>query len=542
MGIILAAHMSLPTPASQVEIKAATETVEWLVQQVVRGGVRVPEFQRDLRWDRKDVLSLYDSIYRGYPIGALLLQMSDAEAQKVTLGPLTVDAPEMQDALWVVDGQQRLVALAGGLARPTPFPAARPDPYLVYFDAATGAFHSPPFQGNIPSTWVPAPELRDSSTLQEWVFEWEHRDDPGLRKAVFEAAKRLREYKVPLYVIGTDDQDVVRDVFVRMNERGKPLDWKDVHRALYGGKGKQPSTLPDLAEVLADVGMGTPDDELLITGLIASQGLDVTRSRRAYLEDRPEEMEKAAMEMLPAFRSVLSLLRDRAEIPHLLLIPRPALIMPGLIRFFAEFPEPQDRSLTLLSRWVWRVSLGAFKSERRTLQRGSISAVKEDEESSVQRLLALAQDRSTTYEAPTLYVPHSAEARVAILALAAERPLDLETKRPVDVADLIEASGNATFRRVWEAPRRPFADRILAAGSGPAAPDLRALAAAGATSVLASHVIGGEARDALVANDEKRFLELRQSGIDLVVRAFTDRHAAWDHSDRPSILSILSAD
>ena len=530
-----------PSPlASQVEIKADTETVESLVQQVVRGGVRVPEFQRELKWDRKDVLDLYDSIYRGYPIGALLLQVRDAKAQKVILGPLVIDAPEMKDALWVVDGQQRLVALAGGLARPTPFPPSRPDPYLVYFDAADGSFNSPPHQGDIPSTWVPAPELRDSSALQEWVFEWEHRDDPGLRKAVFEAAKRLREYKVPLYILGADE-DMVRDVFVRLNERGRPLEWGDVHRALYGGKGKQPSTLTGLAEALADVGMGKPDDELLITGLLASQGLDVTKSRRAYLEDRPEEMAQAATEMLPAFRSALSLLRDRAEIPHILLIPRPSLIMPGLTRFFAEFPEPQDRSLMLLTRWVWRVSLGAFKSERRTLQRGSISAVRDDEESSVQHLLALAQDRSGTYEVPALYVPHSAEARIAILALAAERPLDLDTKRPVDVAALIETSGSATFRRVWEAPRRPLADRILTPGADPAAPDLRDLMGAGAESVLASHLVGAEAREALVAGDTERFLKARWDEIDRVARAFTNRLAAWDRNDRPSIRSILAS-
>jgi len=39
---------------------------------VYRGHVRVPSFQRGLRWEASDVQDLFDSIYRGYPIGSLL--------------------------------------------------------------------------------------------------------------------------------------------------------------------------------------------------------------------------------------------------------------------------------------------------------------------------------------------------------------------------------------------------------------------------------------------------------------------------------------
>ncbi|WP_328708616.1 DUF262 domain-containing protein [Microbispora hainanensis] len=37
------------------------------------GRLRIPSFQRSFRWDRDDVVRLFDSVLRGYPIGTLLM-------------------------------------------------------------------------------------------------------------------------------------------------------------------------------------------------------------------------------------------------------------------------------------------------------------------------------------------------------------------------------------------------------------------------------------------------------------------------------------
>ena len=102
--------------------EARTEKVEDLVERVLRGVVRVPEFQRGLKWDADDVRDLFDSIHRGYPIGSLLFYKRPAAAARLEVGPLKIDAREISEAWWVVDGQQRLTALAGCLARPIPIP------------------------------------------------------------------------------------------------------------------------------------------------------------------------------------------------------------------------------------------------------------------------------------------------------------------------------------------------------------------------------------------------------------------------------------
>src|SRR5687768_4916278 len=104
--------MTADRPTVLERLKAEAETVEDLVAQVLRGHVRTPVFQRGLRWDAKDVLDLFDSVFRGFPIGAFLFQRKFAPAMKLKVGPLTIDAPETEVALWTVDGQQRITALA----------------------------------------------------------------------------------------------------------------------------------------------------------------------------------------------------------------------------------------------------------------------------------------------------------------------------------------------------------------------------------------------------------------------------------------------
>jgi hypothetical protein len=177
-----------------VRPEADARSVDDLVAKVLSGQVRIPVFQRDLAWNSNHVIELFDSIYRGFPIGSLLLQERPAEAAEICVGPIVVPGTEQQNALWVVDGQQRLTSLAVALGRPEPLPTTPDDPFVIYFDAATEKFRTPPKTGGIESTWVPLPQLLDTSRLAEWVYSWSHHQDAVLRARVFEAGKRLREY------------------------------------------------------------------------------------------------------------------------------------------------------------------------------------------------------------------------------------------------------------------------------------------------------------------------------------------------------------
>ena len=55
----------------------AEATVEELVSKIKRGELRLPEMQRRYVWRSTRVRDLLDSLYRGYPSGAILIWETD---------------------------------------------------------------------------------------------------------------------------------------------------------------------------------------------------------------------------------------------------------------------------------------------------------------------------------------------------------------------------------------------------------------------------------------------------------------------------------
>ncbi|MDE0144310.1 MAG: DUF262 domain-containing protein [Nitrospira sp.] len=87
-------------------------TVEELVCMIERGELRLPEMQRRYVWRSTRVRDLLDSLYRGYPSGAILLWETDEK--EVPLQDMAVkqsDNPYASTRL-LLDGQQRLTSLA----------------------------------------------------------------------------------------------------------------------------------------------------------------------------------------------------------------------------------------------------------------------------------------------------------------------------------------------------------------------------------------------------------------------------------------------
>lgn len=528
---------------------ARSETVETLVGRVLRGLIRVPSFQRGLRWDRSDVAALFDSLYRGYPIGSLLFYKRPSQAERLEVGPLTIDAEESGEAWWVVDGQQRLTALAACLARPEPLPS-RPsehDPFVLYFDPEQQTFEPPPAKGEVMSTWVPLPRLLDSSQLSEWVFGWPHGDDERLRKVVFEAGSRIREYAIPLYLIEPEaGSEVAEQIYVRVNMSGKALEWTDVHMALFGRDGSFPATLPELAEELREVGMGKLDENRLLTGLIALRGKDPTKTLLDHHRRDPDFLRDAIQESLPVLRRVLSFLRADAEIPHLRLLPK-SILLDILIRFFALHPDPGPRSRLLLTRWFWRTVLGAGAFEDRTLRRRGISAVNADEEESVQRLLRLVwNERPRPLELPASFDARADESRIALLSMVHMQPRSLLDERPIDPAAVIEENDKKAFLkivdRVPSASTRSPANRLIHTPRI----QIRKLLLERIDyhgfddPVLGSHAIDSEAAEALSSGDLEGFLDARGIKLVTAMQRFTDRLAAWGYNDRPSVDHLLA--
>ena len=89
----------------------AEATVEELVSKIERGELRLPEMQRRYVWRSTRVRDLLDSLYRGYPSGAILIWETDEVVPQQSFAVEQQSNPYAKTQL-LLDGQQRLTSLS----------------------------------------------------------------------------------------------------------------------------------------------------------------------------------------------------------------------------------------------------------------------------------------------------------------------------------------------------------------------------------------------------------------------------------------------
>src|SRR5947208_11465422 len=79
-----------------------------LIEDIKHGNIALPDIQRPFVWSSSKARDLFDSMYRGYPIGTLMFWETGAEVGTRQIGDAATNkAPQ----LLIVDGQQRLTSL-----------------------------------------------------------------------------------------------------------------------------------------------------------------------------------------------------------------------------------------------------------------------------------------------------------------------------------------------------------------------------------------------------------------------------------------------
>lgn len=505
---------------------------------VLSGGIRIPTFQRGIKWGPTDALALLDSIDRGYPVGTLLLWRRPAPEERLEHGTVRIDAPAREDALWVVDGQQRIVSLTRVLAG-----GGFPDePFAAFYDLQNGTFKRVSKRDTPAPHDLPLTELLDSARLVKWLYA--HKD---VSEEHFDAAiqlgKRLREFQIPAYVVATNDERTVREIFRRANNTGKRMEDSEVFHGLYGAKGPAPANLRDVAAGLADLDFGPLAEADLYNMLLATRGTDLSKERVPDLSQ--EQAYRSMVDLAQCARAALRFLRYDAGVPHVSLLPyQPPLF--ALARFFHLHPEPHPRSRELLARWLWRGAITGVHNGSTVQVRRMLSAIGDDEHAAVQALL---HDLPARPEDPLDVDDYSfryARSKIQLLAMLALGPQDLRDGEPVAPAPDDLNSEDAYHRLVRAIlPRGSdgtggLANRMFhpSVHNGLA----RAIGACEDLRRLASHAISSEARRALRLGDHQEFLCLRRQAILKCVERFTERRAQWDEPDTPPVDALRIGD
>lgn len=94
-------------------IKPDSYGITTYLENLRRGQYQIPTFQRDVVWDRDRVKRLWDSIYKFYPLGSILVWRTETRLQnhREIGGHLLHDEPSGSEYHYLLDGQQRTTAL-----------------------------------------------------------------------------------------------------------------------------------------------------------------------------------------------------------------------------------------------------------------------------------------------------------------------------------------------------------------------------------------------------------------------------------------------
>lgn len=84
-----------------------------LINEIQKGIIKIPKFQREFVWSIDKTAKLLDSILKGYPIGTFIFWQTDERINDIkNVGNLQIpDTPEGTKVQYVLDGQQRITSL-----------------------------------------------------------------------------------------------------------------------------------------------------------------------------------------------------------------------------------------------------------------------------------------------------------------------------------------------------------------------------------------------------------------------------------------------
>lgn len=221
-----------------VLFKKVDYTLKGLIENIHLGDIGLPDIQRPFVWPRSKVRDLFDSMYRGFPIGYLLFW----ENGNVGSNYRSIGMGEKQKVpkLLIVDGQQRLTSLYAVVK------GVKVLDKDYHSELIRIAFHPSDERFEVWNSaiekdpeWIPdisvlwKPETSTYTFIQDFLNQLKERGKLSADKekkipAAIERLVKLQDYPITaLEVSYTVDEDRVAEIFVRINSKGKPLNQAD---------------------------------------------------------------------------------------------------------------------------------------------------------------------------------------------------------------------------------------------------------------------------------------------------------------------------
>jgi len=208
-----------------------------LIEEIKHGNIALPDIQRPFVWSPAKVRDLFDSMYRGYPVGTLMFWETGAEVGTKQVGGGESDRVAK---LLIVDGQQRLTALFAVLTGAHVLTKTFEKKHISIgfrpsdetFEVTDAAIQrAPEFIPDMTALWSGSYK----STVRDFLArlgesrgdELDHSEQDMLEERI-DRVRDLRDFRFQVIELGMHaDEEQVAEIFVRINSEGVKLNQAD---------------------------------------------------------------------------------------------------------------------------------------------------------------------------------------------------------------------------------------------------------------------------------------------------------------------------
>lgn len=323
------------------------QSINKLIERIRNGDIKIPAFQREFVWDQNQILHLLDSINRGYPIGSVLLWLTDERltATRDIGGFRLPDTLEKYPVNYVLDGQQRITSVFASLTLENHQPDSIFD---IYYDIANNSFLpsrddcEQPFPVNV---------LFDTIAF---LREIQKLENPKEQELVAELQTRFKEYDIPVITITGQEHEQVCIIFERINNSGTGLTMYELMSAwTWSNSFDLREKFQEILIELEEKGFGDLNHDVILR--IISGILSRNTSTKTILGLKPETIRIHIDRIKQAIFLAIDYLATELKIASLDFLPAPMQLVP-LAVFFDQQKTATAQQNRMIKKWFWKCS------------------------------------------------------------------------------------------------------------------------------------------------------------------------------------------
>lgn len=433
---------------SQYEPRPEVERIEILVRLVKDGHIKLPKFQRPFVWTKQNILELMDSIYKGYPIGSILLWLTKQKlASERNIADLEINELEEEyPTNYLLDGQQRLSSLCGILFWDG---KNKKSVWNVVFDLEKETFIYDPDNEKI--EYFKLNKLLDTMDFIEQCSKFiGHPKQVLYTKNAQKLLNSIKDYKIASVKIGDMSIDEVAPIFERINSTGRRLTMVDLMRAAtWSGEFDLSDTIDMVRTALEEKNFDSVPEVEILRNLATCAGLGVTKEDINKLRNfSSEDLKVIAKKCKSAYMYAVDFITSELPVTSHYYLPY-ALQLTFLVEIFNILPSPTIEQRKEMKKWFWRTSVSRYYASFNTAQlNNDLKTIRKFAKGEIDNI-PINKGISYTELLENSFVLRTALSKTFALILATNNPKSLLDGKPININNVLALINKNEYHHIF---------------------------------------------------------------------------------------------